>query len=255
MTLNELDAYFNSFLQKENFKGDPSQNGIQIQNSAPSDTQITKVAFAVDACEATAEAAAVQGAQVLFVHHGLFWGDSQKLIGVHYERVSSFLKHDLALVAYHIPLDANAKCGNNAGLARRIGLKKLEPFGEWRGMMIGLKGVLGRPLTVSELAAQILLDGEKPLYIAPFGPEKIRTVGIISGGGSDDVYQAAENGLDAYVTGEFLHQDYHFAEEAGVTVIAGGHYQTETVGVNLVRAKLTKEKHIETVFIDIPTAL
>lgn len=255
MTLSELDSYFNSFLHRENFPGDPSRNGIQIQNSAPDEKQITKVAFAVDACAATAEAAAAQGAQVLFVHHGLFWGDCSVITGVHYKRIAAFLKNDVALCAYHIPLDANEKVGNNAGLAERIGLRKVEPFGEWRGMSIGVKGVLPRPTALSELAGRVMLPGEKPLAVLGFGVREIRTVGIISGGAGEDVVQAAAAGLDAFITGVFEHEQYHYAEEAGINVLAGGHYQTETVGVNLVRAKLEKEKHIATVFIDIPTGL
>jgi dinuclear metal center YbgI/SA1388 family protein len=255
MTLAELDSYFNSFLRREAFPGDPSRNGIQIQNSAPDEKEITKVAFAVDACEATAETAAAGGAQVLFVHHGLFWGDCDVITGVQYKRISAFLKHDTALCAYHIPLDANGKVGNNAGLAERIGLKKVEPFGEWHGMLIGLKGVFRNPVTLAELSSAILMSGERPVAVLPFGKKEIRTAGIISGGAGGDVVQAAAAGLDVFITGTFEHEQYHFAEEAGINVIAGGHYQTETVGVNLVRAKLEKEKHIKTTFIDIPTGL
>ena len=132
MTLNELDAWFNAFLKKEDSAGDPSLNGIQIQNSAPDSTQITKVAFAVDACEATARAAVEAGAQVLVVHHGLFWGHCQTLTGNFYKRAASFIKNDLALIAYHIPLDANNPYGNNFGLAAALGLEKVQPFGYWR---------------------------------------------------------------------------------------------------------------------------
>lgn len=255
MTLTELDAYFNSFLCKENYLSDISKNGIQIENSAPDKKQITKVAFAVDACEATAEEAAKEGAQMLFVHHGLFWGGCDTVIGIHYKRISSFIKNDVALYASHIPLDANPLAGNNYGLAFRLGMKNLEPFGEWRGMSIGVKGVLPEPLLLSSLAEKVLKPGEKPLYVLPFGVQKIKTVAIISGGAGEDHVQAALAGVDAYVTGEIGHEDYHSAEEYKINIIAGGHYQTETVGVNLVRAKLEKEIGIKTVFIDIPTGL
>ena len=255
MTLIELDAYFNSFLHRENFPSDPSRNGIQIQNSAPSTKQITKVAFATDACVDTAESAIKQGAQLLFVHHGIFWGDCSPLVETQYKRVVPFIKGDLALYASHIPLDANPVVGNNYGLAKRLGLKKTAPFGEWRGMPIGVRGELSKPLSVEELAAKLFPDGEKPLYVFPFGKKQIKTVGIISGGAGEDVDQGYRAGVDAYITGEVGHENYHVMEELGMTVIAGGHYQTETVGVNLVRAKLEKEKHLETVFIDFPTGL
>lgn len=255
MTLIELDAYFNAFLQKERFLADPSRNGIQIQNSAPKTKQITKVAFAVDACVATAEAAVRAGAQLLFVHHGLFWGGCEPLTGQVYERIAAFVRHDTALYASHIPLDANHEVGNNYGLARRLGLTALEPFAEWHGMTIGVRGVLPAPLSAEQLSQQVLGAGEVPLHILPFGKKDIRTVGIVSGGAARDVEQAVAAGLDAYVTGEFEHELYHFVKERRITVIAGGHYQTETVGVQLVMHKLAKETGLETVFLDVPTGL
>jgi dinuclear metal center YbgI/SA1388 family protein len=255
MTLLELDNYFNSFLHKENFPSDPSRNGIQIQNSAPDTKQITKIAFATDACVDTAERAIAEGAQLLFVHHGIFWGDCTPLVEIQYKRVAAFLKGDLALYASHIPLDANPLVGNNYGLARRLSLKKLTPFGEWRGMMIGVKGELPKALSIEELSIKLFPDGEKPLYVFPFGKKQIKTVGIISGGAGEDVDQAYRAGVDAYITGEVSHENYHVMEELGMNVIAGGHYQTETVGVNLVKTKVFKEKKLDTVFIDFPTRL
>lgn len=254
MTLNELDAYFNSFLRKENYSNDVSLNGIQISNSAPDSKQIKKVAFAVDACEETVLKAAEAGADVLFVHHGLFWGGCETITGSFYKRISGFIKNDIALIGYHIPLDANKPYGNNWGLAARINLTKVKTFGTWRGMEIGVYGSLKKPMTVDELCDKVL-SGQKPSQILKFGKDKIKTVGIISGGAGDDFDQAVALGLDAYITGEVEHQLYHPIKEAGINVIAGGHYQTETVGVNLVMAKLKKEKKIDVEFIDIPTGM
>jgi len=255
MTLIELDNWFNSFLKKEDYPSDPSLNGIQIQNSDPSGKQIQKIAFAVDACEATAKEAAKQGADVLFVHHGLFWGGCDKIVGSHYKRISAFIKNDLALCAYHIPLDANNPFGNNYGLAARLNMTNLKPFGEWRRMLIGVYGELPEPLSINELAEKFLRPGTEAKTILPFGKEMIKTVGIISGGASEDVEAAVELGLDAYITGEFAHEQYHFAEEMAINVIGGGHYETETVGVNLIKEKVEKELGVKTTFIDLPTTL
>ena len=255
MTLNQLNDYFNDFLKKENFPADPSRNGIQIQNREPDSKEIKKVAFAVDACQATARLAAENGCDALFVHHGLFWGGCETITGSFYKRISTFINNDLALIAYHLPLDANIPYGNNAGLAARLGLTNLEAFGEWRGMTIGVRGILPATLTIEEVAEKVLAPGEKPLAILPFGKKEIRTVGIISGGATEDVEQAVELGLDAYITGETSHELYHYVEECGMNMICGGHYQTETLGVNLVKEKLEKEKGIECVFIDLPTML
>ena len=105
------------------------------------------------------------------------------------------------------------------------------------------------------MTEKVLAPREKPLAILPFGKKAIRTVGIISGGATEDVEQAIELGLDAYITGEASHELYHYVEECGMNMICGGHYQTETLGVNLVKEKLEKEKGIECVFIDLPTML
>ncbi len=254
MTLNELDEYFNSFLKKENFGSDPSHNGIQIQNSAPDKKQIKKVAFAVDASLDTATKAAELGADVLFVHHGIFWDHVDTLTYIQYPRVAAFLKNDLALIGYHIPLDANEEAGNNYGIARRIGLKDLKMFCPWRGMEIGVMGRLSKPMTIEAIAEKALL-GAKPNRILSFGKKEISTVGIVSGGAGGDHYWAWREGLDCYITGEMGHSDYNPMKEEGMNVIAGGHYNTETVGVNLVREKLIAEKGIEGIFIDFPTNL
>ena len=255
MTLNELDSWFNAFLKKEDFPADPSLNGIQIQNSAPDALQVSKVAFAVDACEATANAAAAAGAQALVVHHGLFWGHCQTLTGNFYKRAASFIKNDLALIAYHIPLDANNPYGNNFGLAAALGLSKVEPFGYWRGMPIGAAGELTALLSPDELAAKLSKITRTDCRSLAFGKSQIKTVGIISGGASEDVEQAVELGLDCYITGEFQHEQYHLAEECGINVIAGGHYGTETMGVSLLKEKVEKELGLSTIFIDLPTNL
>ena len=254
MTLTELDEYFNSFLKKENFSNDISLNGIQIQNSNPDSKQIKKVAFAVDACEESVLKAIDCKADVLFVHHGLFWGKSETITGSFYKRISTFIKNDIALIAYHIPLDANKPYGNNWGLASRAGLTKIEPFGFWRGMCLGVKGVLKKPLTTEELASKVL-EEKPPCKIFNYGKEKIKTVGIISGGAGEDVEQAVRENLDAYITGEVCHELFHYIKENKINVIAGGHYQTETVGVNSVMTKMMREKKLEAEFIDIPTGL
>lgn len=255
MTLNELDEYFRSFLKIDDFLDDPSMNGVQISNSLPDTRQIKKAAFAVDACEATALSAAKEGADLLFVHHGILWDNCERITRHTYKRISAFIKNDIALYACHLPLDANNPYGNNYGLAARLPLSDVTPFGEWRGMKIGVKGKLEAPQSLDWLASKILKPDEKPCRVLDFGKKEIRTVGIISGGGGGDVYQAAAAGLDAYVTGEISHDNFHLIKELQINVIAGGHYQTETVGVQSVMEKLKRETGMETVFIDFPTGM
>ena len=255
MNLFELNNYLNSFLCKENFLSDPSKNGIQIQNSDPLAKEIKTVAFAVDACEKSALIAAQNNADVLICHHGLFWGNCTPIVDSHYKRISAFVQNDLALIAYHLPLDANNPYGNNYGLAAQVGLKKLKPFGSWRGMCIGVKGEFKTPVSIEELSNLVVRPGRSVPVVLPFGKKDIKTVGIISGGASEDVEDAVAEGLDAYITGEFAHEQYHFAKEMGINVIGAGHYETEIVGVNLVMQKLIKEKNLECKFLDFPTGL
>ena len=255
MTLREFDSYLNSFLKKEDFPGDPSLNGIQIQNSGPDSKEIRTVAFAVDACEGSAVAAAEKGADLLVVHHGLFWGGCETLTGSFYTRVASFIKNDLALIGYHLPLDANNPYGNNYGLAAGLGLEGLQPFGLWRGMTIGVRGEFKTPLSPDQLSASLAKITKTNPRLLAFGKKEIRTLGIISGGAGEDVEQAVELGLDCYITGEFQHEQYHYAKESSINVIAGGHYGTETMGVSLLKEKVEKELGLSTLFIDLPTDL
>ena len=255
MTLKELDSYFNSFLNKEDFDSDVSLNGIQVSNSDPDSKIIKKVAFAVDACEQTICECIKAGAQMLFVHHGIFWGYCETITGAHYKRIANLIKNDIALYASHIPLDANHIVGNNYGLAERLNLKNKVPAGVWHGMTFGVMGTLPRPQLLEELVPQLFPDGEKPLHILPFGKEKIESVMILSGGTGDDINQAVAAGVDLFICGELGHEQYHYAKEHSINVLAGGHYNTETVGVRLVAQKLAAEKGIESVFIDVPTGL
>lgn len=255
MTLHQLDDYFRSFLNMEHYRGDPSLNGIQVENSQPEGKEIRKVAFAVDACQETISRAAAVGADLLFVHHGFFWGQCQTITGAHYQRIRQLLEKDMALYACHIPLDANELVGNNYGLARRLELQDLRPFGDWHGMTIGVSGTFPAPATLDSLVQRLFPGGERPLHLLPFGKKEISTVAIVSGGAARELSQAIEQGYDAFVTGEIGHEQYHQAMEAGINVVAGGHYQTETVGVSLVMEKLARETGIDIVFIQVPTGL
>ncbi|MCM1322372.1 MAG: Nif3-like dinuclear metal center hexameric protein [Bacteroides sp.] len=255
MTLTEIDSWLKALLRIEEYPSDPSLNGIQIANDAPEHTQVSKAAFAVDACLETMRRAANASAGLLFVHHGIFWGHEQALAGTHYERAACCIKHNLALYACHIPLDAHETVGNNACLAKRLDLENVKPFGLWRAMTIGVQGKFKQPETLDSIVRKLFPGGEQPRTILPFGKQQISTAGIISGGAGDDIDQAAAAGLDVFITGEISHECYHFALENHINVIAGGHYQTETAGVRAVMEKFARETNTETVFIDVPTGL
>ena len=253
MNLAQLDFFFKNLLKISDFEtADPSQNGIQVQNNI---SCFSKIAFAVDASMETFKRTAELGAQMLFVHHGLFWGKSQTITDNHYKRISFLLSNNIALYACHLPLDAHPQFGNNASLASILDLENREPFGEWHGKLIGVKGNLKETLTPEQVMNKLFSERRNILSFLPFGKPKVSSIGIISGGACEDVYQAIDQNLDMYITGEVSHEIYHPVKEAGINFLAGGHYQTETGGVKAVAAQLGRETGIETVFIDVPTNL
>lgn len=231
---------------------DISLNGVQIESP---DREIKKVAFAVDACYKTIDEAVEWGADVLVVHHGLFWGRPIAIKGDHYKRVKRAIDGNLTLFAAHIPLDAHMLYGNNAQMAISLGMREYDPFGYFKGKAVGVKGKLPFPMTVEEVIRLLGLDPVFSDVITDNVEKKIETVGIISGGAGNDVQDAIDEGLDLYITGEILHQNYHTAREAGISVISGGHYRTEVFGVRALERMTKRMEGIETKFINAETGL
>ena len=253
MHIEEVDTYFRSFLQIDELeRTDSSLNGLQVTRGTK---EITTIAFAVDACQATFRRAAEKGADMLFVHHGLFWGAPVPLTGIIYERLHYLIKEDLALYAVHLPLDMHPTVGNNAGMARALELEQVEPFGIYKGTAIGCKGVCKNERSIDELLPLLGLTREECLGIFPFGPEKIKSVGIVSGGAAMEAEDALRDRLDLFITGDLSHTVFHFCQEGGLNLISAGHYQTETWGVRHVAEKTARETGLNTVFIDVPTGL
>ena len=253
MNLSELDAWCRSFLEIEAFnKIDDSLNGVQVGRRAG---EICRAAFAVDACAETIRRAAEEKAQVLFVHHGLFWGTPARIEGVLLERVRSLLDRDIALYACHLPLDAHPQYGHNAVLARMLGLSRIQPFGFYKGVHLGFQGTLDPPVSLEEAVRRILPDGSKPRTILPFGSGRISSAAVVSGGAPLELFEAVEKGLDLYITGEPSHSVYHAAQEAAINFFAAGHYATEVWGVRAVAEKLARETGVETIFVEVPTGL
>ena len=258
MLLSEIDSYFKGLLDIEKLAGtDASMNGIQVGagDGDSSTVEINKIAFAVDACMASFERAAEAGAQMLFVHHGLFWGSAIQVEGVHFRRLKFLFENNLSLYAAHLPLDMHPSFGNNAGICSALGITEPEPFGEYRGFKIGFKGILSEPADMDDVLGRLGLTSETALSVLPFGPEKISRVAVISGGGTNDVFQAIDEDADLYITGDAAHQIYHPCLENGINLISGGHYNTETWGVRLLAERTSDDLDIETVFIDVPTGL
>lgn len=253
MNTEELDSYFRNILDMNSVEGiDSSMNGFQIDKGIRT---VQKVAFAVDASLETFKRAADWKADVLFVHHGLYWGAPVAVTGLHYKRLAFLIENNLSLYAVHLPLDINPVVGNNYGIARQLKLDKLEPFGSYKGVKIGVSGILKQEKTIDEILNILNTDRNKILGILPFGKDKISTIAIVSGGATREVTQAMGQKMDLYITGDLAHEVYHICLEGGINMISGGHYMTETFGPKLLSEKLKKDTLIETVFIDVPTGL
>lgn len=231
---------------------DSSQNGIQVARRAET---VTRAAFAVDASMESFRRAVEQGAQLLVVHHGILWDRPLRIVGLHYDRVRFLAEKDLALYAAHLPLDVHPEVGNNAGIARQLGLGDIRPFGGYRGTTLGFKGTLPAPVPLEDVVARLSARQGEPVRTLPFGPGMVRTVGIISGDAPWGAAQASAEGLDLFVTGEPAHEIYHHCLEHHIHAIFAGHYHSESYGVQLLAEKLARETGLETTYLDIPTGL
>jgi len=252
-TSARLDSFFRGFLDIDGFAGsDDSLNGIQVDNDGGG---IGKIAFAVDAGLETIERAAAAGAGMLFVHHGLFWGKALPVRGNHRRRVKALLDANICLYAVHLPLDQHPTMGNNAEIARLLGLESVEPFGGYHGKKIGYKGRFLRPATVEQAAGMIAFENRPPLGVYPFGKKENETCAVVSGGAAWNATEAMAEGVDLFVTGEMVHAVYNECLEGGLNMIAGGHYSTEVWGVRAVMRHCAAELHVDAEFIDVPTGL
>jgi dinuclear metal center YbgI/SA1388 family protein len=250
-TTSEIARYLDAYLDVAAVRdAREALNGLQVENSGA----VRRVAAAVDLCAATIAMAAAAGADLLLVHHGLFWGGLRPLVGPHGRRVRALVEHDIAVYAAHLPLDCHPEVGNNAVLARRLGIQVRGMFGEYEGRDIGVWGELA--VDRDELARRMaeVLGSAAPQLLA-FGPQRTSRVGIITGSGGVAIAQAATAGLDTYLTGEGQHWTYFDAEELGINVLFAGHYATETVGVQALAEHVSQRFGVPWVFLDHPTGM
>ena len=242
--LSTIVAYLDDFLNVSHFH-DYAPNGLQIEGKA----EINTVVSGVTASLALIEAAIDEGADALLVHHGYFWkGESPCLVGMKKQRIKLLLEHNISLLAYHLPLDAHAELGNNAGLAHLLGLKISGVMDE---QGVGNYGVLLKALSASDFAVKIAsVLGRQPLLIKA-GEHKIKRVAWCSGGAQKYLLKAAELGVDAYISGEISENTVHEAKELGVHYIAAGHHATERYGAQQLGLHLAEKFSIKHRFIDI----
>ncbi|MEX2582282.1 MAG: Nif3-like dinuclear metal center hexameric protein [Gemmatimonadota bacterium] len=250
MTLQEIASHFDELLRTRDIPDHPAAlNGVQVECEAG----ISRVALAVDATQATIEEAIRGDANLLVVHHGLFWDGAQPLTGRRYRRVRALIAADVGLYSSHLPLDVHPELGNNVGLARELGIELSGTFGGSNGPPLGVWGEL--QIRREALAARLdeVLGGR--VKMVPGGPERIERVGVITGGAGSKVAAARAAGLDTFITGEGAHHHYFDAAEGGVNLFLGGHYATEVWGLRALQEHIEQELGLECFFIDRPTGL
>ncbi len=247
--LAEIIAELDSLLQPGRFQ-DYCPNGLQV----PGRTEVATLATGVTAHAELFELAIAAHAELIVVHHGLFWGDGPGPIDAPLKRRLKLLfDADIALAAYHLPLDAHPELGNNALLARALGAETLTPFAFHHGEPIGFLAQLpGEGLPAAELFARVREVTEREPLVFDSGPAFVHSLAIVSGAGADYLADAAAAGADALLTGEPAERVMAQARESGLHFIAAGHYATETFGVRRLGEHLAERFSLRHVFLDVP---
>ncbi len=247
MRRERLSNYLNELLKVDEFK-DLCPNGLQVEGN----NEIKKIVTAVSASVELFEKALAMGADTIIVHHGIIWNFERPVYkGGYKKRIKLLLENNINLLAFHLPLDAHPQIGNNAQIARILELQNIEPFGEYNGKLIGVKGETAN-INDEEFFLRIKEKINIDTLFFPFGPKKISRVGIISGGAQKDVKQAVLQGLDFYLTGEVSEHILHYVKEEGIHFASCGHHATERFGV-IALGELLKDKfNIAVQYIDIP---
>jgi dinuclear metal center YbgI/SA1388 family protein len=248
MQLSELVAYTDRLLAVENFS-DYCPNGLQVQGRA----DVRTLVGGVTACQALLDAAVERGADAVLVHHGYFWkGENPRIIGMKQRRLATLLRHEISLLAYHLPLDAHPELGNNAQLARVLGLTVTGTAGgNGRTPGLVMLGEPEAPISGEEFAAQLAaLLGREPLYI-PGNAAPIHRLAWCTGGAQSYIEVALNASVDAFLTGEASEQTVHIARENGLHFFAAGHHATERYGLPALGAHLAGQFPLNFTFVDI----
>jgi dinuclear metal center YbgI/SA1388 family protein len=248
--LHELVEFLDRELRVSEIADYPgAMNGMQLANEG----RVDRVVAAVDASLPVIEAVAAGGPGLLIVHHGMFWQGTQPVTGAFYRKLRVAMEAGLAIYSSHLPLDVHPDWGNNALLAEALGVVDPQPDIEIKGFRVGLSG--GWQGSRNELQARLeeILGGR--VHLCPAGPEQISRVAIITGGAGSEIAKIAETGVDAFITGEGPHWSYCLAEELGVNLFYGGHYATETFGVQRLAKVIGERFGLPWSFCDHPTGL
>lgn len=240
---NKLDQY----LEIHQFK-DYCPNGLQVEGRS----EIKKIITGVTACQALIAQAIEEKADAILVHHGFFWkGESQQITGMKYNRIKALIENGINLYAYHLPLDVHPELGNNAQLAKLLDITDRRPLEPWDKRSVGRVGKFEQAISPAQLSERLknVLDRE-PLHIDG-GKSEIKTIAWCTGGGQDYITIAAEQGIDAFISGEISERTVHIAREMGIHYFAAGHHATERYGVQALGEWIAQEMDVEVKYIEI----
>lgn len=245
--LTTLENYTNTLLNTANIS-DYAPNGVQVRGQE----KISRMITGVSACQELFQTAIEQKADLILVHHGMFWEKESRVVeGRLKKRLKQLLENDISLMAYHLPLDCHPELGNNIQILNRLKLETAEPFGLYRGAHLSFIGRSHLKLSLSEFSTQLnKLFGKKPLVL-PFGPEQIQYIAICSGAAPELIHEAKQKGADLFLSGEATEHVYHFAKEENIHFVAAGHHHTERFGVQALGEHLANHFGIQHQFVDI----
>ena len=248
MNINTFERELNQLMSPEKIK-DFCPNGMQIQGKET----INKVVTGVTATQALIEAAIERNADALVVHHGYFWKNESYVIrGMKYQRIKALMDNGISLFAYHLPLDIHPVLGNNAQLAKRLGIQKSQPLEIGNELSVSLQGEFDTPISGNEFAERINSTLNRDcLHISPPSNKTIKTVAWCTGGGQGYIELAAAQGIDAFITGEASEQTTHVAREMDIHFFAAGHHATERYGAKALAEYINRDLGISAEFVDI----
>ena len=245
-TLDTLVSLLDTTLNCSAFR-DSSHNGLQLANNG----MVTRVVTGVDASLRLLKEAAARNADCVICHHGLSWGDSlARITGLNHRLIAFAIEHNIAVYATHLPLDAHPLYGNNAQLCKALGLTKLQPTFSYHGQTIGFTASTAKPITFDTFCNRVRTAVTPDIRALAFGSERVRKIGVVSGGASDMIDQAVTLGVDVFLTGEPSLVGYNFAENLGMNVVFAGHYATETFGVRALAKLVTRKLKTPAEFVD-----
>jgi len=245
MKRNEIINFLDSYLSLSDIN-DFSLNGVQVEGC----DEVKKIAFAVSYSRYVADMAVKEDADMIIVHHGIFWKELRPISGIIKKRIEPLIINDITLLAYHLPLDIHPDLGNNISILKLFNIKNIKPFANYMNVKAGLLGSLKNRISLNN-AVKIIRDNiNSNITLLDYGNKTIERIAVVTGGGANFFEEAVLNGADLFITGESDERVFELAREYKSNFLSAGHYMTEVSGVKNLSSLLKKKFKIDTFFID-----